>query len=269
MKVDFTKSTCSEGTEKFYKGLVKKYLLNDGDINIKGLITDIKDFKDSVYESIRNCNIDYLPNASPKEVEAYKNPETNQGLRGVFAWNYIYPNNMIELPAKVSLLKLNIFDEEDILPLKETNPDIYNIIIERIFNDTTGMFVKIKKDNPIKKINPRIADWYKYLPKKYKTKYKKLGVEAWNEFVDTYDGNEEEDVSDEISNRGLQALAIPKTEKIPEWVLPYIDYTTLVNNILAPFMGVLDIFKIQKIEEGKTRKGTNRKTSGFSNIIKL
>lgn len=263
---DFKKSTCSEFSEEFYEGVIKKHILVDNDIDVEAIIKEINRFRQEVIDKIKNRDTSFLPNASPKEIEAYSDPSSEQSVRGVYAWNFIYPNNMIELPSKVSMLKLNIFKEGDIKDLKKKEPEIYDIIVNKIFNDTTGIFVTNKKDNEIKKLKMK-DKWWNDLPKKYKAKYKKLGLDAWNEFVESYDGDGEVDV--EVKSRGMQVLAIPQTEKIPEWVLPYIDYTTIVDNILSPFMPVLEIFKSKQITVGKSIGGVNRKTEGFSNIIKI
>jgi hypothetical protein len=185
---------------------------------------------------------------------------------------------MIELPAKICLLKLNIFDPDDIEDLKNTHPDFYNKIMDKVFNDTTGMFIKTKQEVNVPKIlNPSVVkrekNWTKLIPKKYRTKFKKLGVEAWNEFAqalldeEIYDPDEEYVTESDV--KGMQVIAIPKTEKIPQWLDPYIDYNTLINTILAPFNPVMEIFNVPLIEEGKTRKGVNRKTTTISNIIKF
>ena len=118
---------------------------------------------------------------------------------------------------------MNIFTEDDIDDLKKTNPDIYNIIIEKIFNDDTNIFVT-------KKVN---------------------GTDV------------------KIKKRGLQVLAIPSNATIPEWAIPYIDINTMVNNIIAPFKAVLEIFNNKFTSEGKTRNGVNRKTDKLTNIIKF
>ena len=168
----------------------------------------------------------------------------------------------------MSLLKLKIFREDDILPLKETNPDIYRAIITHIFHDTSGIFNTITvEDDTVRVVNPKLKDWWKNIPKKYRTKYKRLGVEAWNAFA-------EENATDTSSHeeskiRGMQVLAIPSTEQIPEWVEPYIDLTTIVNDIMSPFMPVAKLFSIKTLEEGQTVNGVNRKTEGYSNIIKI
>ena len=67
----------------------------------------------------------------------------------------------------------------------------------------------------------------------------------------------------------MQCLAIPSNATIPEWLQPYIDYGTMINNILAPFNPVLEIFKNRTIDEGRTINGVNRKTAAFTNFIKF
>ena len=118
---------------------------------------------------------------------------------------------------------MNIFTEDDIIDLKKTNPEVYNNIIEKIFNDDTNIFVTTKvKGTDIK-----------------------------------------------VKKRGLQVLAIPSNATIPEWAIPYIDINTMVNNIIAPFKAVLEIFNNKFTCEGKTRNGVNRKTDKLTNIVKF
>ena len=263
--------------------LLKTYVIDSENIDLRGMLNELKEFKENIKDSISKGERTYLPNGNAKEVKAYKNPEQEQSVRGVLAWNILHPNNMIELPSKVSLLKLNIFDEEDILPLKESHPDIYNLIIEKIFNDESGMFVSKTWEPGIDYVNIKAKEWYKDIPKKFQAKYKKLGPEEWNHFVDQvtndeakeYDLKLVEKYKDDIGGkwiykkRGMQVIAIPSNSDIPEWLQPYIDYSTMINNIIAPFIPVLEIFQSKTVEEGKTKKGVNRKTNAFTNIVKF
>lgn len=281
---DFKKATCSEYAEEFYMSVLKKYVIDADEINIHKIHYELTQFKEVIRESIRNGERTYLPNGNAKELKAYKAPEQEQSVRGVLAWNILNPDNMIELPSKVSLLKLNIFDEDDIIDLKETNPDIYNTIIDKIFNDTTGIFISKKEVPGIDYVNVNDKKWFEKIPNKFRTKYKKLGAKAWNDFVDIMLNDETMSPADikiqekykddikpsvEIKKRGMQVIAIPSSATIPEWLQPYIDYSTMINNILAPFVPVLEIFKIQTVEEGKLKKGVNRKTNAFTNVIKF
>ena len=247
--------------------MINKHIIYADNVNVRGMIRDLQEFQDNIKESIRKGEKTFLPNGSVKELAAYKDPTSNQSVKATLAWNILCPDHMIEIPAKVSLVKLNIFKEEDIIDLKKINPEKYDLIMDKIFNDTSGMFVKVKRE-PIQKIKKK-DQWWLDIPQKYRTKFKEKGLDAWNEFVkDCYDSDEPMEVVT-ITKQGLQSIAIPSNTEIPEWLQPYIDYSTMINNILAPFEPVLRIFKVRTIEEGKTVNGVNRKTEAISNIIKF
>ena len=72
-----------------------------------------------------------------------------------------------------------------------------------------------------------------------------------------------------IAKAGLQVLAVPQGKPIPKWALPYIDYNTIINNIIGQFNAVLEIFDISEVAVGKSVNGVNRKTNKISNIINL
>ena len=272
---DFKKATTSEYAEKVFNQLIKDYVVTPEHIDVKSLINGLRAFKKEIITSIRNGERKFLPNGNAKEFGAYKEPGREQSVRGVLTWNYLYPDNQIELPAKISLVKMNIFNEEDMEDLERTHPEIYQTIMDKIFNDTTGFFVTSTFIPPITYLNPKKKEWYSDIPKKYQTKFKKLGPFEWNKWVDKVMDHEvkvadkEREGYYEYKKRGLQVLAIPSNAKIPDWAMPYIDYDTMVNTIIAPFKPVLEIFNAKFPEIGKTRNGVNRKTATVSNIIKF
>ena len=272
---DFKKATTSEYAEKVFNQLIKDYVVTPEHVDVKSLINGLRAFKKEIITSIRNGERKFLPNGNAKEFGAYKEPGREQSVRGVLTWNYLYPDNQIELPAKISLVKMNIFNEEDMEDLERTHPEIYQTIIDKIFNDTTGFFVTSTFIPPITYVNPKKKEWYSDIPKKYQTKFKKLGPFEWNKWVDKVMDHEvkvadkEREGYYEYKKRGLQVLAIPSNAKIPDWAMPYIDYDTMVNTIIAPFKPVLEIFNAKFPEIGKTRNGVNRKTATVSNIIKF
>ena len=272
---DFKKATTSEYAEKVFNQLIKDYVVTPEHVDVKSLINGLRAFKKEIITSIRNGERKFLPNGNAKEFGAYKEPGREQSVRGVLAWNYLYPDNQIELPAKISLVKMNIFSEEDMEDLERTHPEIYQTIMDKIFNDTTGFFVTSTFIPPITYVNPKKKEWYSDIPKKYQTKFKKLGPFEWNKWVDKVMDHEvkvadkEREGYYEYKKRGLQVLAIPSNAKIPDWAMPYIDYDTMVNTIIAPFKPVLEIFNAKFPEIGKTRNGVNRKTATVSNIIKF
>lgn len=265
---DFKKSTTSEHAEKVYSKIIENRILNSDILDVVGMSKDIAAFRKELEESIRSGDSKYLPILSAKEWGAYKNPLSMQSVKASTAWNIIYPDNMIEFPSKISSLKLNIFKEEDIEDLKEKEPEIYNTIIDKIFNDTTGLYVQKSWNPGIDYVSINDKDWFNKIPSKYRTKYKKLGAAKWNEFVDTIDSSKDDTTGEWVYKKiGLQNLGIPSNTPIPEWVQPYIDIDSIINNITEPFVPVLEIFKIKTITVGKSANG--RKTNKISNIIKF
>lgn len=213
---DFVKATTSEHVEKKCKEIINNVLLKDNSIDLKALVQAVSKFREEIKESINNGEKTYLPNANAKELEAYKEPGREASIRGVLAWNACMPDNQIALPSKVSLVKLTIEKPEDIEDLKETEPEVYEAIMNTVFNDKSGIFITTNS--------------------KGKTKVK-----------------------------GMQVLAIPSNDEIPKWALPYINYSSMINTIMSPFKGVLEIFKLPDMDEGKT----GQKTKRISNIIKF
>lgn len=217
---DFKKATTSEDAGEFYMQTIKDLLLNVDNIDLKSLYHVLMEFKEHIKESVQKGETKYLPNGKAKEIEAYDVPGSKQEVRGALTWNMVHPDRMIEFPSNVSVLKLNIVTEEDMAPLAKTHPEIYKTLIDGVFHDDTGIFIRPKKGPKGKMV---------------------------------------------MACSGVQVLAIPSNAQIPEWVMPYIDYTTVINNILSPFKSVLEIFGMPGVEEGRT----GRKTVGLSNIIKL
>ena len=138
---DFKKSTTSDICEEIYTRLSEDYLLKADKIDVRALREELRVLEKDIMEDIQCGNLTYLPIANAKELSAYAEPGSEQSIRGVLAWNSIYPDTPIELPSKVKMLKLTIFREEDIKDLKNKEPEIYNTICNEIFNDKSGIFV--------------------------------------------------------------------------------------------------------------------------------
>lgn len=132
--MDYIKSGCSESAMNRYRDMTFNRLLNVAKVDPKGLFDDVNDFKFEIRESLENGEKQYLPNASAKEPIAYKNPWSEQSVRAVYAWNCIYPDQQIEVPCKVNIVKLNIFKPSDIAGMEFTYPDVYRAIMNGIFN---------------------------------------------------------------------------------------------------------------------------------------
>ena len=65
-----------------------------------------------------------------------------------------------------------------------------------------------------------------------------------------------------IADKGLAVIAIPRNvDKIPEWLIPYIDYDTIAYNVLNKFYPVLESLGLDTIKTSKKEY--------FSNILNI
>ena len=154
-----------------------------------------------------NYNAEVQINCKVKELEAYADPLTNMGVMAVLAWNCCYPNQDIQLPDIIDIVKVKMNTEDDIEDLKNIEPEIYNNIMDGIFNNS----------------------------------------------------------NERIRKKGIYVIAIPRNvEKIPKWILNYIDYDEVVNGNISKFHPILKSLNMNLIQtESKAGK------TYMSNIIAI
>ena len=273
---DFKKASTSEYAEKRFMKIIKDFIIEPKEIDTRAVLKEVYNFENEVRDSILRGERMFLPNGNAKELGAYKDPFSEQSVRAILTWNLLYPDQQIEFPAKVSLLKMNAFTEESIAPLAKTHPEIYEKLINEVFHDTKGIFVtkKVKQESvkilKKKKSNPN--GWILEVPEKLRSEFRKKTIEEWNDYVKQMSDEEivkYTNTKEEVKSKGLQVLAIPSNASIPEWAIPYMDLNNMVNVIIAPFRPILELFNNKTIAEGKTHGGVNRKTERISNIIKF
>ena len=133
---DFLKSGCNDFTRNFISKLLSKEFLDkpDDNISLKNILNGTIDLANIVRTSLENREKDFLTPKKCKEAAAYKIPLSEQGFRGAYAWNVIYPDMQIEFPDTADLVHLNIHKEEDIEPIKDIDPQVYENIKRFIFN---------------------------------------------------------------------------------------------------------------------------------------
>lgn len=130
---DFAKSSARPETMEFFKKLAKERLLYTDNIDIPSILADINQFHDDIDDSLKRGERNFLLPKSVKELGAYKDPFREMGVRAVFAWNAIYPENSIELPEKIDIVKVNLERLSDVEKLLDKYPEIYEKIVSGIF----------------------------------------------------------------------------------------------------------------------------------------
>lgn len=202
--LDFMKSSTREETKEYFINLTKEEILQAKEINISRILRKLEEFEDRVRASLMNGEKNFLIPKSVKELEAYKDPYREQGVRAVIIWNYLFPDMELQLPEKIDIVKVKMTTMEEIEPLQESHPEIYERLVKYVFKG------RIKQ----------------------------------------------------LVDKGVQVIAIPRNvETIPEWLLPYIDYDTIVNDNVSRYYSVLESLGIETI------KASDKKY--FTNILKI
>jgi hypothetical protein len=141
--LDFAKAETSDKVKAFFDDLIDQDIVNSDNISLANVLRKLKGFENTIIESIQNGETEYLPIKSVKDVGAYKDPWSEQGIKAVNAWNLLVPEMEIQLPEKVLLLKLKTEKLKTLETFKGKIPDrIYNRIVEKIFNNPEPMIAK-------------------------------------------------------------------------------------------------------------------------------
>ena len=176
-------------------------------INVAVILKKIEAFKGRIRQSLESGSTEFLPTLSVKEVMAYKEPYSEQGVKAVLAWNMFYPDNTIDLPDKVSGLAINCKKIKQFEEMQGKIPEEYEILIrDRIFNS-----------------------------------------------------NEKS-----IRTNGFGIIAIPQNvRRIPDWLIPYLDYSKIIQDNVSKFNSILESLGIVLLK-------TKSNIPGFmSNIINI
>lgn len=201
---DFIKSVTREATSKYLLDLVKDRILHSKEISIGAILRDLEKLEDMIQNSLMDGGKDFLIPASAKEIEAYENPDREQSVRSVIAWNSAYPDQSIELPDKVDMVKVKLENIEDLESIEELNKEVYDGLISGVFNNK----------------------------------------------------------NEKIASKGINVIAIPRNiQKIPEWIIPFIDYSTIISDNVTKFKSMLDSLGVRIIKDSNNKY--------FSNILNI
>lgn len=135
--MDFIKASVSSEVTNRYTKILKDNILYSSKPNLHGLMQDSKEFEQEIYNSLKHGNTTFFKTQVFKDSKGYKNPNDAwrlQVYRGVMIWNLLYPLNKIYSLDRVKIIKLTIKDQNDLKLIKDSDPDIYNLIINQIFS---------------------------------------------------------------------------------------------------------------------------------------
>ena len=136
------KANVNNTVSKLLQENLENNILRSDDVNINTVLSSLIDLEKDIRTSLANGEVKYLVPDKSNEPSTYKTPFQVQAVRGIYVWNYLYPEKEITYPAQINKVKLNI-DTIFKLDLDKMREDvgveeadrIYNILEEKVFND--------------------------------------------------------------------------------------------------------------------------------------
>lgn len=130
----FKKSITAPKTKEYFEKLTEEVLKADK-ISTTYVLSKVREFGEYIKKDINQGNKTFLNPLAVKDAEAYEKPFRNQGIRGVYVWNSVYPDMQIQLPDKVTIAKVKMETPEELLKLKCINSNIYEVLMNAVFNN--------------------------------------------------------------------------------------------------------------------------------------
>lgn len=132
--MDFIKAGVTDDvTDRFTKMLEKHVLFSD-DLELHELMRELKKFENEIYRDLEHGNTRYLKQQQYKDIKAYSKPWSIQVFKGATVWNTLYPDEKIYSLDRVSILKLKVTSPEDLDEIKDSYPEEYKMVLDKIYN---------------------------------------------------------------------------------------------------------------------------------------
>lgn len=194
-----TKSSKPMSTRKALKKILLEDILNTPVIDQLKFIKDIAIFERQIIQSVKSGSKEFYKPVTIKSKSAYDDPMRIQGIKASVAWNMIKPSDVegINLDERnaIDIAKVNI-NHSNIEIIKDKFPEVYNNILTALDDETFITYTKVKK------------------------KDKETGA--------IYEEKR-------ITSNAIEAVAIPLDVSLPEWLEPFIDYNSIVDDNIGGF----------------------------------
>lgn len=127
---DFIKiSMAPEFVRKYIEDTLFTHVISDN-LDIQKAIQKFLHLETNIRESLTEGKKELLAQSKVKTMDAYKEPFSNGPFKAVFLWNELYPEQEIQLPASVNLVKLEIKSAKDITELALEDKELFDKLCE-------------------------------------------------------------------------------------------------------------------------------------------
>ena len=143
--MDFIKAGISDEVEEKFKGMLCRHILFAEQLDLHGLMEELKAFEREIYQKTKSGDSQYLKQSQYKPLSSYKSSIkedgtrvdtgwSQQAFRGSYIWNKLVgPDQQIKILDQIKIVKLIVNKVEDLDIIKNDYPDIYQKILMEVF----------------------------------------------------------------------------------------------------------------------------------------
>lgn len=127
------KSEITPEMQKKLQDILEHEVLRADIINTGNVVRRLSKVEEEITVSLKNGEPTYLKPAKIKSPEFYANPSSMGGLNGVAVWNTIYPEQAIQLPSVVTLIKVKMQKMSQIESLADSHREIFDTLVDKFY----------------------------------------------------------------------------------------------------------------------------------------
>jgi len=275
------KSNVNKNIGNELQSILEQDILRANNISISKILKRLVKLQNNIQDSFNKGEVYYAKPDKSNEPITYKTPYQIQAVRGILAWNSLYPDKEITFPAQVNTIKLKI-NSIDMLEkyfiFKDGKYIPYDVTQKEEIKKELAKNKSYKLIKPVKKTNPEIYESIaknifaidirnsvnKFINTSEMIKLKNYDKDVYEKSIDSYVKNSfsgDAFTRFKLSKYGFGVIAIPKTEEyIPKWLLPFIDTDKIIADGLTNFNKIFESVGVKTINTSST-------DSHYSNII--
>lgn len=194
------KTSVPKKIRKQFTEILKTDILEAKDIDLRKITEKYDAIGADIETSLKSGSTEYLIPKNLEIIESYKTPDTIEAVRATILWNALEPDNTIVPPEKINIVKLN--------------PDITQAFANL---DSLDKLDAIAADPSSR---PELVELIRKHPEKARIIAKTI-----------YNVGKSDNTGIDISRFGMSCIAVPKGfEALPDYLIPLIDYQSMVNN---------------------------------------
>lgn len=177
---DFKKAVTKEHIRNIYSSICENDILRADDIDVEEIFLKVMTLKKEIEESLLRGESKFFKQANVQILEHYKQPWSEQGIKGVKLWNTLCPEYAMELPTDCDIIpihdisgpKYDVKRRKQVWPTEkfamefyEKFPDAYQLLDKEIYSNENQEIREMGLNCLAKPKNDEVPlpEWFSFL----------------------------------------------------------------------------------------------------------